>query len=67
MAAILLPFTAMVAGEWQREIQIGAALPRDRAGLYLLINRRHPRFLARVRRRGWRCGRFWWRWRMARG
>ena len=49
MTAILLPFTAMVTlVTWQREIQIGAALLVIGLGIYLLINRRHPRFLARV-------------------
>jgi hypothetical protein len=35
--------------EWQREIQIGAGLIVIGMGVYLLINRRHPRFLARIR------------------
>ena len=49
MAAILFPFaTLLVLVEWQREIQIGAACLVIVAGVYLLINRRHPRFLARV-------------------
>ncbi len=49
MLAILFPFTALlVLAEWQREIQIGAACLVIGLGLYLLINRRHPRFLARV-------------------
>ena len=49
MAAILFPFSAlMVLAEWQREIQIGASLLVVALGLYLLVNRRHPRFLARV-------------------
>ncbi|UWQ48459.1 hypothetical protein K3720_10945 [Leisingera caerulea] len=49
MAAILFPFSAlMVLAEWQREIQIGAACLVIALGLYLLCNRRHPRFLARV-------------------
>jgi hypothetical protein len=34
--------------EWQRQIQIGAASLLIALGIYLLINRRHPRFLARV-------------------
>jgi hypothetical protein len=37
-----------LAGEWQREIQIGAGLIVVGMGVYLLINRRHPRFLARI-------------------
>ena len=50
MAGILLPFglmTALVA--WKYEIQIGAGLLVIAAGIYLLINRRHPRFLARIK------------------
>ncbi len=49
MGAILFPFTALLfLVEWQREIQIGAASLVIALGLYLLFNRRHPRFLARV-------------------
>ena len=49
MAAILFPFSALMAlAAWQREIQIGAACLVIALGVYLLINRRHPRFLARV-------------------
>ncbi|WP_370738218.1 hypothetical protein [Roseovarius albus] len=49
MLAILLPFSVMITLlEWQREIQIGAALLVIGLGVYLLINRRHPRFLSRV-------------------
>mgnify|MGYP006276646149 CR=1 FL=1 len=49
MAAILFPFSILLAlAEWQREIQIGASLLVIGLGLYLLVNRRHPRFLARV-------------------
>nr|WP_254429808.1 hypothetical protein [Ruegeria atlantica] len=49
MAAILFPFTALLfLVEWQREIQIGAACLVIGLGVYLLFNRRHPRFLARV-------------------
>ncbi|MEM7496914.1 MAG: hypothetical protein AAF371_02845 [Pseudomonadota bacterium] len=49
MLGVLLPFamlTFLVA--WQREIQIGAAALLTGFGLYLLINPRHPRFLARI-------------------
>lgn len=49
MAAVLLPFSALLAlAAWEREIRIGAALLVIGLGLYLLFNRRHPRFLARV-------------------
>lgn len=50
MSAILLPFTMMFAlVDWQREIRIGAGILVIGAGLYLLINRRHPRVLARIK------------------
>lgn len=50
MAALLGPFSVlMVLTAWQREVQIAAACLVIGLGLYLLINRRHPRFLARVR------------------
>jgi cadmium resistance protein CadD (predicted permease) len=49
MAAILFPFGALLfLAQWQRPIQIGAACLVIALGLYLLVNRRHPRFLARV-------------------
>ncbi len=49
MLAILLPFavTAVLVA-WQREIQIGAAAIVVGFGLWLMIDRRHPRFLARI-------------------
>ncbi|MFN0193044.1 MAG: hypothetical protein ACKVP5_13885 [Aestuariivirga sp.] len=49
MTAILLPFSLMTALiTWERELRIGAGLLVVAMGLYLLITRRHPRFLARV-------------------
>ena len=49
MTAILLPFSMMtVLVEWQREIRIGAGLIVVALGLYLMVDRRHPRFLARI-------------------
>ncbi|SHL33346.1 hypothetical protein SAMN05443432_101169 [Roseovarius litoreus] len=49
MAMVLFPFSVMVTlVEWQRELRIGAAVLVIGLGVYLLINRRHPRFLARV-------------------
>jgi hypothetical protein len=49
MALILFPFAALLwLVEWQRQIQVGAAVLVIGLGVYLLINRRHPRFLARV-------------------
>ena len=50
MTAILLPFTLMITLiEWESQIRIGAGLLVIGLGLYLLWNRRHPRFLARVK------------------
>ncbi|MFZ5962360.1 hypothetical protein ACOXXX_05350 [Thalassococcus sp. BH17M4-6] len=50
MLAILLPFSLMtVLVDHEAEIRIGAGLLVVGLGVYLLINRRHPRFLARVR------------------
>lgn len=49
MTAILLPFSVMTAlVTWEMQIRIGAGALVIAMGLYLLINRRHPRFLARV-------------------
>ena len=50
MVGILLPFAAMTAlVVWQDDIRIGAGLMVIAGGVYLLINRRHPRFLARIK------------------
>ncbi len=49
MLAILLPFSMMTALlVWEVEIRIGAGLLVIAMGIFLLINRRHPKFLARV-------------------
>lgn len=49
MAAILFPFSVLLfLVAWQGTIQIVAACLVIALGLYLLITRRHPRFLARV-------------------
>jgi hypothetical protein len=49
MIGILLPFTLMITlVQWEIEIRIGAGLIVIAMGIYLLINRRHPRILARV-------------------
>ncbi len=49
MLGILLPFSMMtVLVDFQQEIRIGAGLIVTAMGLYLLITRRHPRFLARI-------------------
>ncbi len=49
MLLILLPFSAMtLLVAYQRELRIGAGLAVIALGAYLLVTRRHPRFLARV-------------------
>jgi cytochrome c biogenesis protein CcdA len=49
MIAILLPFSLMIfLVEWETQIRIGAGILVIAMGIYLLINRRHPKFLARV-------------------
>jgi hypothetical protein len=50
MLLVLLPFALLVAlVEWQRQIQIGASLLVIGFGIFRLVNRRHPRALARIR------------------
>ena len=50
MTVILLPFSLMtMLVQWDREVRVGAGILVIGLGLYLLINRRHPRFLARVK------------------
>ena len=50
MLLVLLPFALLVAlVEWQRQIQIGAGLLVIGFGIYRLVERRHPRRLARIR------------------
>ena len=49
MIGILLPFSAMLTLVfWERQIRFAAGLVVVAAGIYLLINRRHPRVLARI-------------------
>ncbi len=49
MLAILLPFSLMTAlVRWETELRLGAGALVVAAGVYLLINRRHPRILARI-------------------
>ncbi len=49
MMAILLPFSLItVLVENQRAVQLGASVIVILMGLYLLWNRRHPKYLARV-------------------
>jgi hypothetical protein len=50
MLLMLLPFSLLVAlVAWQRQIQIAASLLVLGFGVFRLINRRHPRVLARIR------------------
>ena len=50
MTGILLPFAMMsLLVVWQSEIRAGAAVLVIAFGLFLLVNRRHPRFLARIK------------------
>ena len=50
MLLVILPFALLIAlVEWRRQIQIGASLLVIGFGLFRLINRRHPRALARIR------------------
>jgi hypothetical protein len=50
MLLVLLPFALLVAlVEWQRQIQVSASLLVISFGMFRLINRRHPRALARIR------------------
>jgi hypothetical protein len=50
MFVVILPFALLVAIlEWQQQIQIGASLLVIGFGIFRLINRRHPRVLARIR------------------
>jgi hypothetical protein len=49
MALVLLPFAALtLLAEHQREIRIGAGLLVAGFGVWLLVNPRHPRALARI-------------------
>ncbi|HEY2051982.1 MAG TPA: hypothetical protein VGH03_21790 [Caulobacteraceae bacterium] len=50
MAGLLLPFSLLtILVQWSRQIRIGAALLVIAFGLWLLVRRRHPRFLAHIR------------------
>ncbi|MEJ2116656.1 MAG: hypothetical protein P8Y36_01645 [Alphaproteobacteria bacterium] len=49
MLAILVPFSTMtLLLVWQEQIRVGAGILVIAVGVFLLIYRRHPRFLARV-------------------
>src|SRR5690349_20045132 len=46
---MLLPFALLLAlAEWQRQIQLGAALIVIGFGAFRFVNRRHPRTLSRI-------------------
>jgi hypothetical protein len=46
---VILPFVLLVAlVEWQQQIRIGASLLVIAFGIFRLVNRRHPRVLARI-------------------
>jgi hypothetical protein len=50
MAVVILPFALLVTlVAWQQPIRIGASLLVIGFGIYRLVNRRHPRALARIR------------------
>jgi hypothetical protein len=50
MFVVILPFALLVAlVEWQQQIQIGASLLVIGFGIFRIVNRRHPRVLARIR------------------
>jgi hypothetical protein len=47
---VILPFALLVTlVEWQRQIQLGASLCVIAFGAFRLVDRRHPRALARIR------------------
>jgi len=49
MLAVMLPFALLAAlVDWQRQIRIGASLLVLAFGIFLLVNPRHPRALARI-------------------
>ena len=49
MLVVMLPFAFLAAlVEWQRQIRIGASLLVIAFGVFLLVNPRHPRALARI-------------------
>jgi hypothetical protein len=49
MLAVMLPFALLTAlVEWQWQIRIGASLVIMAFGIFLLVNPRHPRALARI-------------------
>jgi hypothetical protein len=50
MLLVILPFALLLSlVEWQRQIQVGAGLLVIGFGVFRLLDRRHPRALARIR------------------
>ena len=50
MLLVMLPFALLVSlVEWQRQIRMGASLLVIGFGIFRLVDRRHPRALARIR------------------
>jgi len=50
MLLVILPLSLLMAlVQWQRQIQIGTSLVVIGFGIFRLVNRRHPRMLARIR------------------
>jgi hypothetical protein len=50
MLLVILPFALLVTiVEWQRQIQLSASLAVIAFGVFRLVDRRHPRALARIR------------------
>jgi hypothetical protein len=50
MLLVMFPFALLVAlVDWQRQIQIGASFLVIGFGIFRLVDRRHPRALARIR------------------
>jgi len=49
MLVVILPFALLtILVQWQRQVRVGASLLVIGFGIYRLINRRHPRALARI-------------------
>jgi hypothetical protein len=49
MLVIILPFSLLLAiAQWRDQIQLAASLIVIGSGIFLFINRRHPRVLARI-------------------
>jgi hypothetical protein len=57
MLVMILPFSLLISlVYWQRQIRIGASVLVMGFGAFRLIDRRHPRALARIKPSHWRSG-----------